>query len=311
MRAFTGLVDPLQFTISNSPDYVFLCGGPLENLDHSLRAHFYGSKVKSNSALLSRTLLAEDADKWYRSQREFRDLLELEEHIAGLSACILLFVESPGAIAEFGAFSQMKLIQEKLLVVVEESYYAQQSFIRNGLIERTQFERPDNLLSYFWLKPPGTDCSRKIDSAFVGDALNEIEVSITRFLAARPKTSRFAPEDHGHRMLLISDLIKVSRILLQGDIQELLERVKVEIKPQDLKRYLYLLEQLGLISKRRYGNNDFFVATGRSRDFVHYAPRAPTDRARLRALLWDEFPLIGDKKKALDSFERRSPGVMP
>lgn len=306
---FTGLVDSVQFTISNAPDYIFLCGGPLNAPDRSLRAHFYTSKIKSNTILLGRVLLAEDADKWYRSQVEFSDLLELEEHIAGLSACILLFVESPGAIAEFGAFSQMKLIQEKLLVVVEDSYYDQQSFIRHGLIERTKRERPATLLSYPWLSPPGADGGRNIDPGFVNDTLNEIESSVTHFLDGRPKTSRFAPDDHGHRMLLISDLIKLGVILLQNEIQELLMRLKVEVKPSDLKRYLYLLENLKLISKRRYGNADFFIAPSHSRDFVHYAPKNPTDRARLRSLLREEFPL-GEKKKALDSFQRRSLGVM-
>lgn len=305
MGAFTGFVNPDAFTVTSAPDYIFLCGGRLDDLSRSLRAHFYELKVKNKPSFGSRVLLAESADNWYRSQVEFRDLLELEEHIAGLSGCVLLFVESPGAIAEFGAFSQMKLIQEKLVVVVEDSFYGQQSFIRNGLIERTVRERPKTLLNYSWLSLPDADGLRTIDNAYVGETLNEVERAVSAFLEERPKTVRFSRDDLGHRMLLIADLIKLSVILIQTEVHELLERLGVNLKPVDLKRYLYLLERLDLVSKRRYGNTDYFVTGPRSNDYIHYAPRTSADRARLRLLLREELPVNADKKKALDSFERR------
>jgi hypothetical protein len=121
--SFTESVDPDKLAILNQPDYIFLCGGPLDDFEHSLRAYFYRDEVQKNPALLEKIQLAEKADDWHQSRKLFDDLLELEEHLAGLSACVLLFVESPGAIAEFGAFSQMELIQEKLVVVIEESYF--------------------------------------------------------------------------------------------------------------------------------------------------------------------------------------------
>jgi hypothetical protein len=305
VNAFTGIVNVDAFTVSNAPDYIFLCGGRLDDLSRSLRAQFYELKVKANSSLHDRVLLAESADNWYRSQVEFQDLLELEEHIAGLSGCVLLFVESPGAIAEFGAFSQMKRIQEKLIVVVEDSYYGQQSFIRNGLIERTMRDRPNTLLNYSWLSAPNADGVRIIDNTYVVDTLNEVEQAVRLFLEQRPKTVRFSRDDLGHRLLLIADLIKLSVILIQTEINELMDRLGVVMRPTDLKRYLYLLERLDLVCKKRYGNTDYFVAGSRSNDYIHYAPRTSTDRARLRLLLREEFPVKGDKKKALDSFERR------
>jgi hypothetical protein len=305
VNAFTDFVNPDAFTVSNAPDYIFLCGGRLDDLSRSLRAQFYELKVKSNSPLHDRVLLAESANNWYRSQVEFQDLLELEEHIAGLSGCVLLFVESPGAIAEFGAFSQMKLIQEKLIVVVEDSYYSQQSFIRNGLIERTMRDRPDTLLTYSWLSASNTDGVRTIDTAYVADTLNEVEQSVRLFLEQRPKTVRFSRDDLGHRLLLIADLIKLSVILIQTEIHELMDRLGVTTRPTDLKRYLYLLERLDLVCKKRYGHTDYFVAGSHSNDYIYYAPRTSTDRPRLRLRLREEFPVNGDKKKALDSFERR------
>lgn len=146
---------------------------------------------------------------------------------------------------------------------------------------------------------------RTIDNTYVAETLNEVEQKVGAFLEERPKTVRFSRDDLGHRMLLIADLIKLSVILIQTEVHEILERLGVALKPLELKRYLYLLERLDLVSKKRYGNTDYFVKGPRSNDYIHYAPKAPADRARLRQLLREEFPVKGDKKKALDSFERR------
>lgn len=311
MGAFTDFVDPNAFTVHHAPDYIFLCGGRLDDLTSSLRAQFYEKKVKADPDLLSRIQLAETADSWYLSRREFAHLLELEEHLAGLSACVLLFVESPGAIAEFGAFSQMRVLKEKLIVVVEESHFDQQSFIRNGLIEQTMLDRPDSLLSYPWLTPAIGSAPRVIEPVSAGETLNEVERAVQRFVASKPKSSRFDHADHGHRMLLIADLIRLNVIFVQNEIQELLAYLGVALKAPELKKYLYLLEKLEIVGKKRYGNLDFYVAGSQAKDFIHYAPKSPADRMRLRALLREEFPLKGEKKKALDSFERRAAGVRP
>lgn len=311
MGEFTASVDPSAFKILNQPDYIFLCGGRRDDFEHSLRAHFYRDKVQKDIALSQRVQLAEEADEWYQSRKLFADLLELEEHLAGLSACVLLFVESPGAIAEFGAFSQMELLREKLVVVIEHSHFLQPSFIRNGLVEHARRTRPDSVLSYPWLSHPVGGGPSVIDPAGASDTLDEVEREIQKILAKKPKETAFRKNDHGHLMLLIADLVALNVVILQSEIHELLREVGVSITVRQLKKYLFLLDRLALISDFRYGNVDYYTNLTGATEYVRYAPKTPVDRSRLRTLLRKDLSLTTEKSRALEAFKRQMVGVTP
>ena len=311
MGTFSDSVNPSSFKILTQPDYIFLCGGRLDDFEHSLRAHFYKYKVQTNPDLLKRVQLAENADEWYLSRKVFADLLELEEHLAGLSACILLFVESPGAIAEFGAFSQMKLLQDKLVVVIEDAHFRQTSFIRNGLVEHAQQIKPESVLSYPWLSAPTHGGPSKIDPAGATDTLDRVAEEIQKLLRAKPKTTAFRTNDHGHLMLLVADLVTLNVVMLQHELQETLSSLGISIKLIELKKYLFLLDQLHLISTFHYGNVDYFMNPSGGPEYVDYASKTPTDRSRLRTLLRKDLPLTSEKTKALLAFTRRAGGVTP
>jgi hypothetical protein len=311
LGAFSDSVNSSSFTILLQPDYIFLCGGPLDDFKHSLRAHFYEHKVKSDPGLCKRVQLAEDADKWYQSRQVFEDLLELEEHLAGLSACILLFVESPGAIAEFGAFSQMKLLQDKLVVVIEHAHFQQTSFIRNGLVEHARRIRPESVLSYPWLSTPTHGGRAEIDPTGASDTIDEVAKEIQKRLIAKPKTSAFRAEDHGHMMLLVADLVTLNVVMLQHELQGILSNLGITIKLTALRKYLFLLDQLHLISIFHYGNVDYLMVPSGGSEYVGYAPKTPTDRSRLRTLLRKDLPQTPEKTQALTAFTRRAGGVTP
>jgi hypothetical protein len=221
VSTFTESVEPNAFTIQNQPDYIFLCGGPLTDFKYSLRAHFFEEKAKKKPSLFKRIQLAENADQWYQSRKLFDDLLELEQYLAGLSACVLLFVESAGAIAEFGAFSQMALLRDKLVVVIEDSYSGQQSFINNGLVAHLKQINPDSVLSYPWFSYTGS-IRGEIDPVIAKETLDEVEATLDGLLAKKPKTVLFQQNNHGHLMLLITDLVILNVVLLQHEIQTLL-----------------------------------------------------------------------------------------
>ncbi|MGH9616405.1 MAG: retron St85 family effector protein [Acidobacteriaceae bacterium] len=311
MGTFSDSVNPSSFKILTQPDYIFLCGGRLGDFAQSLRAHFYKDKVLTNPDLRKRVQLAENADKWYLSRRVFADLLELEEYLAGLSACILLFVESPGAIAEFGAFSQMELLQDKLVVVIENSDYEQTSFIRNGLVERANRIRPKSVLSYPWFSTQPEGGIRGIDPAGAAATSDEIEKEIQKILKKKPKTTAFRNDDHGHRMLLIADLVTLNVIVLQRELKAILDSLEMSIKPSELKKYLFLLDQLDLISTFRHGNVVYHLNPSGIPEYVDYAPKTPMDRSRLRTLLRADLRMTRKKNNALSAFKRRSVGIAP
>lgn len=90
--------------IINRPDLVFLCGGKTLNPRAqylSARDYFWHHVKVENEPLHKRFRLAENVNDWFDHDL-FSDLLEVEEYLADLAELIILFVESPGSIAELG-----------------------------------------------------------------------------------------------------------------------------------------------------------------------------------------------------------------
>jgi hypothetical protein len=112
-------------------------------------------------------------------------------------------------------------------------------------------------------------------------------------------------------MLLIADLVALNVIILQREIQKILSQLGIEITPQSLKKYLFLLDQLHLITARRFGKVDYYTDLAGGHEYVTYAPRTPMDRPRLRALLRNDLPLTAEKNRALAAFRRPPTGVAP
>jgi hypothetical protein len=78
-----------------------------------------------------KTLLAEELQAFFPNG-QYRDILTLEADIAQISDLIILFTESFGSAAELGAFAIMPTIAPKLLVVIDDHYYGEDSFIKLG-----------------------------------------------------------------------------------------------------------------------------------------------------------------------------------
>lgn len=309
MGKFADSVDPSSFTVLDPPDYVFLCGGQLEDLEHSLRAQFYARKIKTDPNLLGRVQLSESANKWYRAHEHFEDLLELEEYLAGLSACILLFVESPGAIAELGAFTQMVSLREKLILVLEQFYEGKPSFILDGPIKFATRSGFGRVLWYPWLIDPAGSPPFRVDPAALDDTLDAIAETLLETLANRPRTCAFQSGDHGHRMLLIADLVKLSVVCHESEIQGILTELGINCESGTLTKYLYLLSKLGLIATEKYGHIDYFFCGVGTPDHIKYAPKTPADRMKLAGRLREDLPMSVEKKRAYDAHIRRTPGA--
>jgi hypothetical protein len=174
--------------------------------------------------------------------------------------------------------------------------------------------RPDDLLSYPWLSAPIGTTPRTIDLAILDDTLDEIVKAVQSTLSKKPRTSSFHREDHGHLMLLVADLVKLNVVSLQTEILEMLKGLGIPVEKQSLVKYLYLLEQLGLISAEPYGHLVYYVSPARAPDHIRYALKAPAstaDRSRLRSLLRIDFPPSQQKTRAVDAYNRRVGGAKP
>lgn len=68
-------------------------------------------------------------------QFSYNPLYEFEGLIANISACLLIFPESPGSIAELGMFSMVESIAKKTLVCLNRDHTEHDSFILTGPVD--------------------------------------------------------------------------------------------------------------------------------------------------------------------------------
>jgi hypothetical protein len=122
-----------KVTIDADSKIIFVCGA---------------SNSKDNNAKTRRQLVIEygkqqfDNFRFLQAENAFRylrgsinsDLLTIENKLAEFSDCIIVILESEGAIAEVGAFANHDEIRKFLLVIINEKYSNDdhESFIKNG-----------------------------------------------------------------------------------------------------------------------------------------------------------------------------------
>lgn len=113
------------------PKFVFLCGAAYascgyENTNRGITDKYLRRKSDDIFIVLSEKL-------WEDSFDLNIDLLTFEEFLAEVSDSIILFVESPGSFCELGAFAYAeKLFSDKLIVVIDEKFKGDKSFIITG-----------------------------------------------------------------------------------------------------------------------------------------------------------------------------------
>ena len=123
---------------------VFLCGKPNDKGGISFR-NIIRKKLETNkniSIWYPEELFAEFLD------RKKYDLLTLESRLADNSDVIVIVCESPGSIAELGAFVNNKGTSGKVIVLIKSRYYKDKSFIRRGLVEFIRKRNKNNVFCY-------------------------------------------------------------------------------------------------------------------------------------------------------------------
>src|ERR1044072_3127888 len=122
---------------------LFLCGGVIDlavTPPAALRDHFYRNATSSSPNY--QVVLSEDAEP-LTTDAGYSDLLSFESDIAQVVGLILLFAESAGSLAELGAFAASPTIAPSLLAILDDYYYDQSSFIRNGPVKYLENEYGD------------------------------------------------------------------------------------------------------------------------------------------------------------------------
>ena len=274
--------------VQNTPNLIFLCGGKIAPRTRpclSARDYFWRHLREKEPALARRVQLAEKVNAWFRKKNErYSDLLELEEDLAHLADIIILFVESPGSIAELGAFAASGALKHKTLAVINDSLASPNSFIADGPVRRLRTHNEKHVHYFKW-------DSDQLDDADTEHEFADIATELSAILKTRDDERtgevRFDPDhDPGHVLRLIADLIRIPGVASRSDVAECLKELGLLHTPTDLERQLSVLTSLRFVTTERRSNQIFFVRNS-SAYFLKYAYKdnAINDAKRIQDLV--------------------------
>ena len=142
IEEFSRSIDLQKSKVKKGTLKLTVFGGP--NHDHN------GTPKSQRSIFLLRSthladafVVPEDFKNWNHFG-VYDDLLTFEEDICSASDSVLIFLESAGSIAEFGFLIKHPQIAQKLHVVIQNSFYQEDSFIRLGLLNHLKNKFDDS-----------------------------------------------------------------------------------------------------------------------------------------------------------------------
>lgn len=280
------LWNPITLRVSNSRDVIFVCGGETalppalakSRRDVLMRLRD-GAKLKKYTFVL-----AEDVNV-FAPRDNYGDLLRFESDIAQISALVLLFAESAGSFVELGSFAMVPDITERMLVVIDDFFYAQDSFIRWGpiaFLENSHGNEAVYVLNRADVGMGHDGLARDIDPGEFGERMSN---AIRQRIATAKDHSTFDKGHVGHVIRFITGLLQDYGALTDDELSLCLEVNGVMVEPRRIKEYMICAEALGWLVRVREGLRHFNVAKdGREAlRFEFLKGAAYIDRVRWRA----------------------------
>lgn len=198
-------------------------------------------------------LLAEKANQLYRDTN-YRDLITFEEEIAKISSMILVVAESPGSLAELGAFSTNESISQRLYLLIQEEFEKAESFVRYGPVERIKKDDESRVAAFPWKL-------RKNGSLIKKSAAPHVR-PITKFLkeglAKIPKTFQLSTIEKEKDYYFVYWIILLSTAANLSRIHACVNDTIGGVDQATLKRMLYCMKLAGWVDSIRYSNVEYF-----------------------------------------------------
>lgn len=289
---FQETVDASRSRVARLPHRIWLFGGQFaENsspVPLSLRDAFNRSCHHRSHEWIRDIATPEDYPDWLAFSG-YKDLLLFERDAGFLSRAIVLFVESPGAIAELGAFALDEQLHKKLFVVISRKYREapyRQSFLNLGPLKRIESSRPDEGASVRNICV--IDAEKAADITPV--ELDLIFESLDAWLTPGHATERFRKDNPTHKLLLIADLVDLLQVVSELQILAVLKHFEVVFDRTEIQRLAKLLDLLGLIRLSERGNEKFLVTqSSRGAPLLEYDAIGGRrfDRLSFKAKAWE------------------------
>lgn len=274
---FCGSVVLSNLQIRRHSGIILFCGGQIggtPELTVSARDYFYRTIENLNPELFARIVLAEQIDAWAADMMRHEytpDLLSFERHLSGLASFTCLIVESPGSIAELGAFSVTEGIFERLMVAVRREWNREGSYISRGPIDYLKkYGVADSVFVYPWGLIWDSVAEKSFPVVEDLEAItNDFLEDMQRFEASLVKRPKFNKSMEGNISLLIADFISQFSALKLREIEKVIEKIGLDLDRKKIKAHLLVLEKLNIIVSYEYRSSIYYVST-KTVDCIEY-----------------------------------------
>jgi len=241
---------------------VLLCGGEVKEKERPDDpappiSSFRDALTRDNHSSSFELFRPEEITNW-QSDAIFKNLMEFEADLASICTLVVIILESPGSIAELGAFSQLPDLSKKIIVIKSNRFTDDNSFINLGILRYISKAHESSIKTYPW----EIDEPRSITTEVIEDAIKDIqyELSILR------KSEVFKLQNNSHVIVLICELVTLFVALKEKEILEYLTGIGVRITMPELRSKLFLLQRFNLIEKKEYSDSVFYLV---GRDSFH------------------------------------------
>jgi hypothetical protein len=256
LRDFIGALDQSKLRVTRPSRFIFFCGGvitPKSKKSPSLRDFLLRTLATKGSRIDDAKLVcAEEANSLFKESK-YKSLIEFESDIAEIAELVLLIGESPGSLAELGAFSMTPILSKNLAIVAQSSYRSQESFIRDGPLRYMEAHYPGSVLWYPWFRFRGGHIVKSSAKPHVQDLVDEV----TEILSKRPRYESLSTHN-GHRMLLAYWTTHVLRGAEIKDVQFALQCFGTHLPEETIRNFMFCMRVAGWVGELPYGHRVYF-----------------------------------------------------
>lgn len=180
---------------------------------------------------------------------------------------MVIFLESEGALTEFGLFFGNQRLRDKLVIVLHEEFHRSESFIKFGLLNPLEDQNQNSVRVY-------TIDHRNIENVS-NEEVKDILDDILDHSKGKEKSEIFDPKNRGHKIFIVYQLVDLFISLTKYEIINYLERLDVESTNNEITSALYILQKFNLIDKQKKSSQYFFFTPNElsNRIKFHFAKR--------------------------------------
>lgn len=206
---------------------------------------------------------------FYIKRRTYRDLLEFETDLAQITELVLLFCESEGSLAELGAFAMVEEIHQRILVVMRDKHYRDDSFVVLGPILALKNVYGDKV----------TYVLDDDDVNVTGSIYRNLNITTLRDRLKKPVQDRlddvreattFNSGKSGHIIKLIVGLIQEYGALTINEIIEMLAVMGMDISEEKVASYLLCAEAVDWVREEKKGAQTYYFSLSLRRDAAQF-----------------------------------------